>query len=128
MPCISIIRYSSIGIPADKSACLRVIEPCVQIQQSRRIIIHCAGILQFIVKAAIAVGLVLGYFAEIVIPIRKVRKTESKIPLRICRLQEATLRKVLFLKHRKYRQSRYILCYRMPPYLHYCPVHLQCFL
>ena len=69
LPGIGGVPLSPVRIPAEEPARLRVIEPCVQVQQARGSIVDRAGILQLIVKSAAAAGLALGHLAEVVISI-----------------------------------------------------------
>lgn len=69
VPGIGGVPLSPVRIPAEEPARLRVIEPCVQLQQARGSIVDRAGILQLIVKSAVAAGLALGHLAEVVISI-----------------------------------------------------------
>ena len=53
LPGIGGVPLSPVRIPAEEPARLRVIEPCVQVQQARGSIVDRAGILQLIVKSAV---------------------------------------------------------------------------
>lgn len=69
LPGIGCVSLSPVRIPADESSCLRGVEPCVQVQQARGSIADRAGILQLVVKAAVAAGLALAHLAEVIVPI-----------------------------------------------------------
>ena len=81
MPGIGGVSLSPVRIPADEPSRLRVVEPCVQVHQACGIVVDRAGVLQFVVKAAVAAGLALGRFAEVVVPLGKVRKMGSETNL-----------------------------------------------
>ena len=69
MPRIRILPLTSVAVPSDEPSGPRLVISGIEVQQSGQLVMDCAGVLQFVFKAAVAGRFALGHVSEVVIQI-----------------------------------------------------------